>query len=167
MSIKPICLITALLVSAIAHAGEYCVRLAEQRQELTQATLDNETVKKRDGSLTGGFEYGIFLLSKVIKSTKEYCDRELYEESTEGKERRAAEAIALAEADAEDTRRKNRPGARIGMNARQILEKTNWGKPNSINRTVSKAGVNEQWVYSNQNYLYFENNELTSISINE
>jgi hypothetical protein len=42
------------------------------------------------------------------------------------------------------------------------LAKESWGDPEDINRTVGSWGVREQWVYSNENYLYFENGILTS-----
>lgn len=48
----------------------------------------------------------------------------------------------------------------IGMTKDQVL--ASWGKPNDINRTVGKWGVNEQWVYSNA-YLYFENGVLRAL----
>ena len=38
-----------------------------------------------------------------------------------------------------------------------------WGKPSDINRTITKYGINEQWVYDDNRYLYFENGKLTSI----
>jgi hypothetical protein len=37
-----------------------------------------------------------------------------------------------------------------------------WGEPNSINRTTTRRGVLEQWVYGSGNYLYFANGTLTS-----
>jgi len=55
-----------------------------------------------------------------------------------------------------------RPGVRFGMTAKQVVEQTNWGKPNSINRSGSKYGTREQWVYGDGSYLYFENGRLTS-----
>jgi hypothetical protein len=36
------------------------------------------------------------------------------------------------------------------------------GEANEINRTVGSWGVHEQWVYTNNFYLYFENGKLTS-----
>lgn len=55
------------------------------------------------------------------------------------------------------------PGARIGMNEKQVLNNTNWGTPKSVNRTTTRYGVREQWVYGNGNYLYFENGKLITI----
>jgi hypothetical protein len=55
------------------------------------------------------------------------------------------------------------PGVKIGMTAKTVREKTSWGEPNSINRSVGKWGVHEQWVYEGGDYLYFENGKLTSL----
>lgn len=55
------------------------------------------------------------------------------------------------------------PGVRLGMTTEQVLKESNWGKPNSINRTTNSAGIREQWVYKYPNYLYFHNNVLVSI----
>jgi hypothetical protein len=48
----------------------------------------------------------------------------------------------------------------IGMTKGMAIESQ--GKPNDVNRTVGKWGVHEQWIYSYNVYLYFENGELTS-----
>jgi len=47
----------------------------------------------------------------------------------------------------------------IGMTKQQVI--ASWGDPATINRTVGKWGVHEQWVYEDA-YLYFENDTLTS-----
>lgn len=56
-----------------------------------------------------------------------------------------------------------RPSARIGMTAKEVVNKTNWGKPEQINRTITADGVAEQWVYGEGEYLYFRNGRLTAI----
>lgn len=56
-----------------------------------------------------------------------------------------------------------RPGVRIGMTQEQVINETNWGKPQRINRTTTAAGTREQWVYGDRNYLYFTDGKLTSI----
>lgn len=43
----------------------------------------------------------------------------------------------------------------IGDFSSKVLE--NYGKPTTVNRTVTKYGVNEQWVYADGVYIYFEN----------
>lgn len=37
-----------------------------------------------------------------------------------------------------------------------------WGKPKSINETITSGKKSEQWVYSD-NYLYFDNGILTAM----
>lgn len=54
-------------------------------------------------------------------------------------------------------------GVRIGMTREQVLD-SNWGRPLSINRNTTARGTTEQWVYGNNQYLYFNNGVLTSIS---
>lgn len=56
---------------------------------------------------------------------------------------------------------------KIGITKEQVL--LSLGNPADIHRTVSSAGVNEQWVYgdvtafsNSMRYLYFENGVLTS-----
>jgi len=50
----------------------------------------------------------------------------------------------------------------LGMTAEQAY--ASWGKPNKVNRTVTFAGVREQWVYD-EDYLYFDDGVLTSMQL--
>ncbi len=61
---------------------------------------------------------------------------------------------------------KNRKGGvRIGMSAKHVREKTDWGEPNYINATITAKGKREQWVYGDGDYLYFTNGILTAIQM--
>lgn len=51
----------------------------------------------------------------------------------------------------------------IGMCAEEV-EKTSWGKPNTINKSVYEWGTTEQWVYSDNRYVYLKNGIVTSVS---
>jgi len=51
----------------------------------------------------------------------------------------------------------------IGMNAYEASN-TMWGRPESINRTETRYGTREQWVYGGGRYLYLENGRVTAIS---
>jgi len=53
-----------------------------------------------------------------------------------------------------DHRRLAKPGVSIGMTAQQVTDESSWGKPNHVNRTVTAAGVREQWVYPGPQYLF-------------
>ena len=44
-----------------------------------------------------------------------------------------------------------------------MINQSNWGGPKHVNRTVTKNGTHEQWVYSEYRYLYFDNGRLTVI----
>jgi hypothetical protein len=61
---------------------------------------------------------------------------------------------------------KAKGGVAIGMTKEKVLA-SNWGKPNSVNKTTTTAGIREQWVYPWGNYLYFENGVLTAIQNRE
>lgn len=50
----------------------------------------------------------------------------------------------------------------IGMTADQVRNST-WGKPEKINRTTTAYGTSEQWVYSNNRYIYLDNGIVTTI----
>lgn len=53
----------------------------------------------------------------------------------------------------------------IGMTAEQILEST-WGEPSDINRTTTRYGASEQWVYntySGTKYIYLDDGIVTAI----
>lgn len=51
----------------------------------------------------------------------------------------------------------------IGMTQEEVINQTEWGKPQEINKTTSSYGVSEQWVYPDYKYLYFEDGILTVI----
>lgn len=51
----------------------------------------------------------------------------------------------------------------IGMTADEV-KKSSWGKPQKINKSTYEWGTTEQWVYSNNRYVYFKNGKVTSIS---
>lgn len=55
-----------------------------------------------------------------------------------------------------------KPDAKIGMTKYQVAQETKWGNPYNVNKTTTKSGLSEQWVYS-RGYLYFENNKLVAI----
>lgn len=50
---------------------------------------------------------------------------------------------------------------RLGMSKEEVLSKL--GEPKDINKTVSKFGTSEQWVYYDGVYLYFEDGILETV----
>lgn len=52
---------------------------------------------------------------------------------------------------------------KIGMTTEEVLN-SSWGKPEKINKDTYSWGTKEQWVYSDNRYIYFKNGKVTSIS---
>lgn len=52
-------------------------------------------------------------------------------------------------------------GIKVGMSPQEAIYA--WGKPERINRTTTVNGSSEQWVYSSNSYLYFQNGVLVLI----
>lgn len=117
------------------------------------------------------FEYELMSRLKEAKSEVEDFEIErtcvFYDPPTVFAERIRAVAAKRESDEADLIRRaeemRRRPGAKIGMTQQQVIEKTSWGKPESINRTTVSKVEREQWVYGDGNYLYFTNGRLTAI----
>ncbi len=80
----------------------------------------------------------------------------------------AAEAAIDAKEEAAQRKRelaeRRSQGVSIGMTEERVLQ-SSWGKPDSVNRTITANVVHEQWVYESRvrGYLYFDNGILTGI----
>jgi hypothetical protein len=48
----------------------------------------------------------------------------------------------------------------VGMTKDQAL--ASWGRPERVNKTLTRGGISEQWVYGLSTYLYFKNGRLTA-----
>ncbi|WP_332276133.1 hypothetical protein [Bacillus subtilis] len=57
----------------------------------------------------------------------------------------------------------NEKTIQIGMSKSDVLLLDDWGKPLDVNKTTTAYGTNEQWIYSGNRYLYFDDGELTTI----
>ena len=49
------------------------------------------------------------------------------------------------------------------MTKKEVRESL-WGSPNDINTDTYSWGTQEQWVYDDYGYVYFENDIVTSVS---
>lgn len=58
------------------------------------------------------------------------------------------------------------PDVSIGMTEDEVLH-SKWGEPEGKNITETKSGVSEQWVYPNNQYVYFEDGVVTGIQRSE
>lgn len=50
----------------------------------------------------------------------------------------------------------------IDMTKEEVLASV-WGKPDDVNRTITKYGIHEQWCYGNGKYIYFDDGIVTAI----
>lgn len=57
---------------------------------------------------------------------------------------------------------KRRQGIHVGMTAQDVLD-SSWGRPEKINRTVTRDTVREQWVYGLGQYVYLVNGVVEAI----
>lgn len=76
----------------------------------------------------------------------------------------AAEDIAAGKTPKKDYSGQYEP--EIGMSESDVLS-SSWGEPEKRNVTESANSKKEQWVYSNNKYIYFENGVVTSIQKSE
>jgi len=102
-----------------------------------------------------------FVYKSMVESESRKAAEALERKKKQAAESRERDAKARAIADAKAQAAK--PGVKIGMTQKDVLENTSWGKPLSINRTTTAIGTREQWVYVGNNYLYFTNGILTAI----
>jgi hypothetical protein len=149
-----VCIVTLLLSSSDAFAVASCVSVYLLDRK---ATIDAR-------------EPGKYWTQSEITSDREGADRDIVLAEKTCLAEEAANALIAqrierekAAAEAEALRVSKLPGVRIGMSAKTVVEKTNWGKPQEINTTTTKNGTHEQWVYGYRSYLYFENGKLTAI----
>ena len=49
----------------------------------------------------------------------------------------------------------------VGMTAQMVLEA--WGRPVSVNRSLTASGKSEQWLYAGAHYVYLQNDVVTEI----
>lgn len=99
-------------------------------------------------------------ISPDMQATKDRLDAEAQE-----RQAKLAEMKAEIDREAEAARKvlAAKPDAKLGMSKTQVENHSNWGKPEYKNRTITRQGVFEQWVYGEGQYLYFENGKLTAI----
>ena len=106
-----------------------------------------------------------YFAAKEAQSAKEAAERKAeHERFMADMDRSIAQLQQRAKARAAyNAELKKKPGASIGMTAQQVINKTNWGRPDKVNRTTTPNGVDEQWVYDGGSYLYFHNGILRAI----
>lgn len=115
-------------------------------------------------------------MDSLIKGAKEYTKKgeyleaieiltEAWQISEDNEQKKSISNLTekyREQQEVKDKKKKKSEGVSIGMTQEEVLQ-SSWGKPKDINKTITKYGVNEQWVYANYNYLYFEDGILVTI----
>lgn len=102
---------------------------------------------------------GLISINQDNGTSKKYISAAGQEHQKKIEEKMKAEEESKAQAEREYLT--NEP--RVGMTSEEVL-KSNWGKPNDINKTTYSWGVKEQWVYPGNKYIYIEDGIVTAIS---
>jgi uncharacterized Zn finger protein len=129
--------------------------------------LDNEEVKNLLKEAEVASHLSEINNPKLSPKTRGQAMQKLAKDYPEFGEQYAKQGeLLLAEADKKEReaerKRKKSEGVSIGMTKEDVLA-SSWGKPKSINTTITAYGRREQWVYGSGNYLYFNDDKLTSI----
>jgi hypothetical protein len=121
--------------------------------------------------------YNVFVYehSKQLEKEAEAKEQARKQEADRQEKARKQEAAAREEARSADIRSKGwsrvvqdavlQRKVFLGMTPAQV--RAAWGAPERINRTLTRSGEHEQWVYGLGQYLYFENGQLSSIQTSE
>lgn len=123
-----------------------------------KAMVKDAEVRSYVSELSNGNASAANRLKAMDRLTRDYPDAaKKYE-----KDRAKISALASAERqEREFSGRFQRP-IRIGDSESQVMS-VGWGAPSKVNRTTTAAGVQEQWVYEGNRFLYFDNGRLTAI----
>ena len=107
----------------------------------------------------------VIKLVEIKKNEEERIANTLKQIRKDEEEKKANDFKKLLKAEEEKLAKNRKGGVRIGMTAKHVREKTDWGEPNSINTTITSSGRIEQWVYGDGDYLYFRNGILDAIQV--
>ena len=131
-------LLIALLALAAtsAQAQSSCERLAtiQQSMAIEQQIIDGQVDGDKDMA-----QQGLTFDREQLPELQRFCAVEM-----------------------EQDRRATLPAPCLGMTTKAVIERTSFGKPDHINRTVTAGRVAEQWVYDDGTFLYFTNGRLTA-----
>jgi len=169
----------------VDYKGEFKAQLNQEREALKESLI-NDLAKKdfKTNNYTYTKDYQPeYYLSLYFTSMKNYNLEEYtyaydiikkipnnykgkYAEDIEiakAQIKRKSDEITDEWADQEKKEMVQNTVPQIGMTEEEVINDTRWGKPDDINRTTTKYGVEEQWVYNTYGYVYFEDGKVTAI----
>ncbi|AXT11988.1 hypothetical protein [Bacillus velezensis] len=107
------------------------------------------------------YEVAYDLLNKPEENTLLIRDRVDDNPESTGFQRREVTYSGNDDEQSEDEEYQEKKIA-IGMTKQEVIQLKDWGRPESIHKTTTASGINEQWVYGSR-YLYFDDGVLTTI----
>lgn len=141
--------------SAITNFKKYLIEKRAQDAEENNrkfAELNRIEAQKRTEAQTIDEQKRDSIARQLVQSAKRVAE----EEKNKEEQRKAYLIKKYGSATG-----KNIFAGRVWIGMKDAMAKESWGDPEVINRTVGSWGVREQWVYPDENYLYFENGVLT------
>ncbi|WJN47594.1 hypothetical protein QUH71_26890 (plasmid) [Priestia aryabhattai] len=167
------------------YKGEFKSQLNQEREALKESLINDiakKDFKTNNYSYTKSYQPEYYL-SLYFTSMKSYNVEEytyaydiikkipnsykgIYAEDIEmakNQIKRKSDEITGEWAEQERKERVQNTVPQIGMTKKEVINDTNWGKPEDIKRTTTQYGIEEQWIYSGYRYLYFEDGKLAVI----
>ena len=128
--------------------------------------IDTEYTEVKDGKY-GGVEVSWIKIDEqtmfnVINKNKDFLDFYLKYKNNVYYVQYDQEHNISGKYQSEDIQKSQKEEPKIGMTKIEVLNST-WGSPKEKNITETKYGKHEQWVYSTNRYIYFDNGIVTSI----
>lgn len=169
----------------LEYKGEFKSQLNQEREALKESLINDiakKDFKTNNYSYTKAYQPEYYL-SLYFTSMKNYNLEEytyaydtikkiptsykgIYAEDIEMAKdqiKRKSDEITGEWAEQERKERVQNTVPQIGMTKKEVVNDTNWGKPEDIKRTTTQYGIEEQWIYSGYRYLYFEDGKLSVI----
>lgn len=130
----------------------------EQKEEIETLLSFSSIAEKGEVDI----EYGKSILGTINPNYSGICSKPIKDAVLSFFDNNAEEWNQIYLASVEADEKRNAPEPAIGMTADEVRE-SKWGKPQKVNKTTTKYGVDEQWVYPNYKYIYLEDGIVTAI----
>jgi len=146
------------LVNEMLDDETFAEQLSCKEQEV-QCSLNNISVQTNDFNYYYEYSYSDFKNNQELAVT---AGKSTFDNKTVYVSNPMDSKATIVTKPMDETHYTSPYEPQIGMTADDIINST-WGKPTDINTTTTEYSTSEQWVYSNYQYLYFDDGILTSI----
>ncbi len=149
----------------------YSMNSSGQKDYFQQTHKGNEYLEKLNEEATSRLNSALYNLYNNGIEYMQYNEVEDYKDNSNSvhedniaffkKEKQRYDKRERNELIEKQIQEKKQQNPRLGMTKKEV-EASSWGKPKKVNRTVTLYSTEEQWVYGQDQYLYFEDGILTS-----